>query len=104
MPPQLTTQVDDELPSQALIANAIRSTSIHFIVTGQIATLVTGSFIVEHLFAIPGMGRYFITAVIDRDYPMILGVTVVYAALIIAANIAVDVLYAVADPRVGESS
>lgn len=67
-----------------------------------LATLVTGSFIVEQIFAIPGMGRYFITAVLDRDYPTVMGVTVVYAALIILANIAVDVLYAVADPRVEE--
>jgi len=64
------------------------------------AMLVTGSFIVEHIFAIPGMGRYFITAVIDRDYPLVMGVTVVYAALVVVANIAVDILYAVADPRV----
>lgn len=64
-----------------------------------LATLITGSFIVEHIFAIPGMGRYFITAVIDRDYPMIMGVTIIYAALIVIANIVVDVLYAVADPR-----
>ena len=65
-----------------------------------LAMLVTGSFIVELIFAIPGMGRYFITAVIDRDYPLVMGVTVVYAALIVVANIVVDILYAVADPRV----
>lgn len=68
-----------------------------------LATLVTGSFIVEQIFAIPGMGRYFITAVMDRDYPTVMGVTLVYAALIVAANIAVDVLYAVADPRVEDA-
>lgn len=67
-----------------------------------LATLVTGSFIVEQIFAIPGMGRYFITAVIDRDYPTVMGVTLVYATLIVLANIAVDVLYVVADPRVEE--
>lgn len=65
-----------------------------------LATLITGSFIVEHIFAIPGMGRYFITAVLDRDYPTVMGVTLVYAAFVVLANIAVDVLYAVADPRV----
>lgn len=65
-----------------------------------LAMLVTGSFIVEMIFAIPGMGRYFITAVIDRDYPLVMGVTVVYALLIVVANIVVDVLYAIADPRV----
>lgn len=65
-----------------------------------LAMLVTGSFIVELIFAIPGMGRYFITAVIDRDYPLVMGVTVVYALLIVVANIVVDILYAVVDPRV----
>jgi oligopeptide transport system permease protein len=65
-----------------------------------LAALITGSFIVEHIFAIPGMGRYFITAVLDRDYPTVMGVTLVYAAFVVVANIAVDVLYAVADPRV----
>lgn len=65
-----------------------------------LATLITGSFIVEHIFAIPGMGRYFITAVLDRDYPTVMGVTLVYAAFVVVANIAVDVLYAVVDPRV----
>jgi oligopeptide transport system permease protein len=65
-----------------------------------LASLVTGSFVVEHIFSIPGMGRYFITAVIDRDYPLVMGVTVVYATLIVLANILVDLLYAVVDPRV----
>jgi len=65
-----------------------------------LATRVPGAFVVEHVFAVPGLGRYFITAVIDRDYPLVLGVTLVYATFIVLANIAVDVLYAVADPRV----
>ena len=65
-----------------------------------LAMLVTGSFIIEMIFAIPGMGRYFVTAVIDRDYPLVMGVTVVYASLIVIANIVVDVLYTIADPRV----
>jgi oligopeptide transport system permease protein len=58
------------------------------------------SFIVEYVFAIPGMGRFFITAVTDRDYPMIMGVTLVYSALLVGANLAVDMLYSVTDPRV----
>jgi oligopeptide transport system permease protein len=65
-----------------------------------LAALVTGSFIVEYVFAIPGMGRFFITAVTDRDYPMIMGVTLVYSALLVGANLAVDMLYSVTDPRV----
>lgn len=64
------------------------------------ATLVTGSFVVEFIFSIPGMGKFFITAVTNRDYPLIMGVTLVYAVLIILANLMVDVLYAIMDPRI----
>ncbi len=64
------------------------------------AALVTGSFIVEYIFSIPGMGKFFITAVTNRDYPLMMAVTLVYSALIVAANIAVDLLYRWLDPRV----
>ncbi len=64
------------------------------------AGLVTGSFIIEFIFSIPGMGNYFITAVTNRDYPLIMGVTLVYAVLIVLANIIVDMLYRAVDPRV----
>lgn len=64
------------------------------------AALVTGSFVVEYLFAVPGMGRFFITAVTNRDYPLIMGVTLVYAVWLIVANFAVDLAYAWLDPRV----
>ena len=64
------------------------------------AMLVTGSFIIEKIFSVPGMGRFFITAVTNRDYPLIMGVTLVYTALIVAMNILVDVVYTVLDPRV----
>ncbi|HMF49057.1 MAG TPA: ABC transporter permease [Candidatus Saccharimonadales bacterium] len=64
------------------------------------AALLTGSFVVEYVFAIPGMGRFFITAVTDRDYPMIMGVTLVYTALLVCANLVVDLLYGYVDPRI----
>jgi oligopeptide transport system permease protein len=65
-----------------------------------IAALLTGSFVVEYVFAIPGMGRFFITAVTDRDYPLIMGVTLVYTALLVCANLIVDLCYGVVDPRI----
>ncbi len=65
-----------------------------------LAMLLTGSFVVEQIFAIPGMGRFFVTAVTNRDYPLVMGVTLVYAALIIASNLAVDLLYGWLDPRI----
>lgn len=65
-----------------------------------LATLVTGSFVVEYVFAIPGMGRFFITAVTDRDYPTIMGVTLIYTGFVVAANFMVDLCYSITDPRV----
>jgi oligopeptide transport system permease protein len=64
------------------------------------AALLTGSFVVEYVFAIPGMGRFFITAVTDRDYPLVMGVTLVYTAMLFAANMLVDLAYGWIDPRV----
>lgn len=65
-----------------------------------LAALITGSFVIEYIFAIPGMGKYFITAVTDRDYPMIMGTTLVYSALVVVANMIVDLIYTRLDPRV----
>ena len=64
------------------------------------AALLTGSFVIEYVFAIPGMGRFFITAVTDRDYPLIMGVTLVYTALLVCTNLMVDLLYTYVDPRI----
>jgi oligopeptide transport system permease protein len=64
------------------------------------AFLVTGSVIVETVFSIPGIGRAFVTAVTSRDYPMILGTTVLFSVVIAVANLIVDVLYVFIDPRV----
>lgn len=66
------------------------------------AMLITGSFVVETIFALPGMGRFFITAVLNRDYPLVMGVTLTAAALVVVANLAVDVAYFVLDPRIRE--
>lgn len=65
-----------------------------------VAAMLTGSFVVEYVFAIPGMGRFFITAVTDRDYPMIMGATLVYTTLLVCANLLVDLCYSWIDPRV----
>jgi oligopeptide transport system permease protein len=65
-----------------------------------LAILLTGSFVVEQIYAIPGMGRFFVTAVTNRDYPLVLGVTLVYGGLVVLANLGVDLLYAWLDPRI----
>jgi len=88
---------------QAVIAkHALRNSLIPILtVMGPlIAALLTGSFVVEYVFAIPGMGRFFITAVTDRDYPLIMGVTLVYTTILVGANLAVDLLYGWVDPRI----
>jgi oligopeptide transport system permease protein len=64
------------------------------------AALLTGSVIVEQIFAIPGVGRYFVEGALNRDYTLVMGTVVVIAVFIIVFNLIVDVLYAVIDPRV----
>lgn len=64
------------------------------------ADLVTGSFIIETMFAIPGLGRETIAAVVRRDYATIMGTTLLYALIITMANLVVDLAYAVVDPRI----
>jgi ABC-type dipeptide/oligopeptide/nickel transport system permease component len=64
------------------------------------AALVTGTFVVEQIFAIPGMGKYFITSVTNRDYPVVMGTILLYAFFLVLANLAVDVTYAFLDPRI----
>ncbi len=65
-----------------------------------IASVFTGSFVVEKIFAIPGLGRYYVTSINDRDYTTILGVTVFYSALLVFMNFLVDLTYAWLDPRI----
>ena len=65
-----------------------------------LADLITGSFFVEAIYQVPGIGRYFVTTVQDKDYPVLMAVTLMYAAIIWFTNFIVDVLYCVLDPRV----
>ena len=64
------------------------------------AMLVTGSFIIEQLFAIPGIGRAFVTSIGARDFGVIMGTTLLYTFVIVIANLLVDLLYAIIDPRI----
>jgi len=64
------------------------------------ARLVTGSIVVERIFGIPGLAEYFVTPAINRDYPMVLGVVVLYSTLLVTMNLLVDLAYTVLDPRV----
>lgn len=62
--------------------------------------LLTGSLVVEQIFALPGIGKYFISAALNRDYGLVLGTTIFYMFIILALNLVVDVLYAWLDPKV----
>jgi ABC-type dipeptide/oligopeptide/nickel transport system permease component len=64
------------------------------------AALVTGTFVTESIFGIPGMGRYFVTSITNRDYPVIMGTILLYAVFLVVANMFVDIIYAYLDPRI----
>jgi oligopeptide transport system permease protein len=89
-------------PRTVIIRHVARNALIPVItLAGPLAAaLVTGSFIIESQFAIPGVGRAFVTAIFQRDYGVIMGVTLFYALVVAVANLAVDMAYAIADPRI----
>ena len=91
------------LLERLVVAKHVLKNSLIPVVTAlgpTFAFLITGSVIVETVFAIPGIGRSFVVAVSSRDYPMILATTILYSVLIAVANLVVDVAYTVIDPRV----
>ena len=66
----------------------------------MLAYIVTGSLVVEQIFAVPGIGRAFVSSITNRDYPMIMGTTIILATLIVVMNLVTDILYKVVDPRI----
>ncbi len=64
------------------------------------AVMIAGAFVVEIIYAIPGMGRFFVTAVMNRDYDLIMGITLVFSIILVITNTIVDVLYMILDPRI----
>jgi oligopeptide transport system permease protein len=89
-----------------IVRHALRNALIPVVsILGPLAAAVlTGSLIVEQIFAIPGMGRYFVTSISNRDYPMVMAVVVIYAFIIVAFNLIVDILYVFLDPRINTSN
>lgn len=65
-----------------------------------IAAVVTGSVVIEQIFDLPGIGRYFVQGAINRDYPLVMGIVIFYAAAILILNLIVDILYSLLDPKV----
>ena len=70
------------------------------VISPSIAAILTGSFVIETMFSIGGLGKYYIGSIIDRDYTMVLGVTVFYSAFLILMMIVMDILYALVDPKI----
>ena len=66
----------------------------------QLAFTLSGGFVVEKVYSIPGLGRYFVQAITNRDYPVIMGTTIFLATFIVLMNLVVDILYKVVDPRI----
>jgi oligopeptide transport system permease protein len=64
------------------------------------AAIITGSILIETIFAVPGIGRHFVDAALNRDYPLVMGITLLYGAILILFNIATDVVRATLDPRI----
>ena len=66
----------------------------------EIVSILMGSFVVEQIFAIPGIGAYFVNSVTGLDYTMTLGLTVFFGVFIVAANFIIDLIYGLVDPRI----
>ena len=91
------------LPSRRIIfKHALRNSLIPVVtyIGPMTAYILSGGFVVETVFSIPGLGRYFIQSILSRDYPIIMGTTIFLAAFVIIMNLLVDVLYKVIDPRI----
>ena len=86
-----------------IVRHAIKNTMIPVVtlIGLQMPILIGGSVIMESIFGLPGLGRLMLDALNDRDYPVISGVNLTFAAAVMGINLMVDLIYAVLDPRVG---
>ena len=91
------------LPERLVVArHAMRAALVPVVsyLGPAVASIITGSIIIEQIFGIPGIGRYFVQGALNRDYTLVMGVTIFYGALIILFNLAVDLIYGFLDPKV----
>jgi ABC-type dipeptide/oligopeptide/nickel transport system permease component len=86
---------------RVVLVHALRNSLIPAVTAAGplLGFLITGSFVIEQIFAIPGIGRYYVTAVTGRDYSVVMGLTVLLAIIVIVANLVVDIVYGFLDPR-----
>jgi oligopeptide transport system permease protein len=99
--PSQRTALAYGLPERVRLARAFRAARLPLIsyFGPAAASVLTGSVVVETLFGLPGVGRYFVEAALDRDYTVSLGAALLAATLVIALNLLADVAYVLADPR-----
>ena len=88
--------------ASVLFKHALKNAMIPIVtLLGPIAaSLITGSYVVETVFQIPGLGQYFITSVVNRDYPLVMGMTLLFGIILIVCNLLVDLAYSWIDPRI----
>lgn len=89
---------DFRITAKHQIRNAIMP--VMTVLGPTVASVLTGTFVIEAIYAIPGMGKYYVESVSNNDYSMVLGMTVFYGIFLVTCNLIVDILYGVADPRV----
>jgi ABC-type dipeptide/oligopeptide/nickel transport system permease component len=94
------------LSGRRVLKHALRNSVIPLVtVSGPLlGYLVTGSFVIENIFAVPGVARFYVASVVARDYTVVLGLTVMLSLLIVLANLVVDVAHRMLDPRLGDAA
>ena len=97
-----TARAKGVAPAKIIFGHALKNALIPVItyVGPMLAYIVTGSLVVEQIFAVPGIGRAFVQSIINRDYSMIMGTAIVLASLIVIMNLISDILYKIVDPRI----
>ena len=97
-----TARAKGVAPWKIIFGHALKNSLIPVITYfgPMLAYIVTGSLVVEQIFAVPGIGRYFVSSITGRDYPLIMGTTIVLATLIVIMNLLSDIMYKIVDPRI----
>ena len=97
-----TAKAKGVMGSKIIFGHALKNSLIPVITYfgPMLAYIVTGSLVVEQIFAVPGIGRYFVSSITGRDYPLIMGTTIVLASLIVIMNLLSDIMYKIVDPRI----
>ncbi|HEX5469641.1 MAG TPA: ABC transporter permease [Gaiellaceae bacterium] len=94
------------LPYKRVVGLHVLRNSLIPVVTATaplLGVIITGTFIIEFIFSIPGIGRYFINSVSNRDFSVVMGITVLTSVIVIIANLFVDIMYGILDPRTREA-